>query len=632
MTKAPYGSWRSPITADLIVGNMLDLQEAWLDGEDVYWCEGRPKEDGRCVVVKYGLHGPAEDVTPPSFDVRTRVHEYGGAAVLVRNGTVYFANFADQKLYRQTVGGWPHVISRTAQCRYADAAFDGARRRLILVREDHRVSDSQPTNTIAAVAIDGSSEVVLAEGNDFYSNPRLSPDGSRLAWLTWNHPHMPWVSTELWVGELDEAGHIVSQRQIAGSPAESLFQPEWSPEGTLHFISDRTGWWNLYRESSGQIEALFSKAAEFGQPLWNLGASTYAFAGGGRIVCSCREAGKTRVTVLDSDGGQCELDLPFAEVSNLRCVNKSILLRGGAPNEPACIARVTLQPLRIEVLRKASSIVESGEFRDCLAVPSLIEFPTAHGRTAFLWYYPPHNPAFAAPEGELPPLLVKSHGGPTAAASSTLDLEVQFWTSRGFAVADVDYGGSSGYGREYRERLRLQWGVVDVEDCTNAAKYLAEKNLADPERAAITGGSAGGYTTLCALTFGDYFKIGASHYGVGDLERLATDTHKFEAHYLDWLVGKYPEERQTYIDRSPIYAIDRLKVPVILFQGEEDKVVPQNQAELIAASIRAKGLPLGYLLFANEQHGFRIAENIKRALEAELYFYSSLLVRGGLRF
>ena len=289
-------------------------------------------------------------------------------------------------------------------------------------------------------------------------------------------------------------------------------------------------------------------------------------------------------------------------------------------------------PLRIEVLRKASSIVESGEFRDCLAVPSLIEFPTAHGRTAFLWYYPPHNPAFAAPEGELPPLLVKSHGGPTAAASSTLDLEVQFWTSRGFAVADVDYGGSSGYGREYRERLHLQWGVVDVEDCTNAAKYLAEKNLADPERAAITGGSAGGYTTLCALTFGDYFKIGASHYGVGDLERLATDTHKFEAHYLDWLVGKYPEERQTYIDRSPIYAIDRLKVPVILFQGEEDKVVPQNQAELIAASIRAKGLPLGYLLFANEQHGFRIAENIKRALEAELYFYSSLLVRGGLRF
>ena len=632
VTTAPYGSWRSPITADLIVGHTVDLPEAWLDGDNVYWCEGRPKEGGRFVVVKYGVHGPAEDVTPPSFNARTRVHEYGGAAALVREGTVYFTNFADQKLYRQAFGGAPQAVGQTAQCRYADAVFDGARRRLILVREDHRVSDSQPTNTVVALAIDGSSEVVLVEGNDFYSNPRLSPDGRKLAWLTWNHPHMPWVSTELWVGGLDQAGQIVSRRKIAGSEIESLFQPEWSPEGVLHFVSDRTGWWNLYRESSGQIEELFSKEAEFGQPLWNLGASTYAFAGGGRIVCSYREGGKTRLTVLDSAGGQRELDLSFTEVSSLRGTNGSILLRGGAPNEPACIARVTLEPLQCEVLRKASTVAENPELGSCLSTPSLIEFPTARGKTAFLWYYPPHNPSFAAPSHELPPLVVKCHGGPTAAASSALDLEVQFWTSRGFAVADVDYGGSSGYGREYRERLHMQWGVVDVEDCTNAAKYLAEKKLTDPARAAITGGSAGGYTTLCALTFADYFKIGASHYGVGDLETLATDTHKFESHYLDWLVGKYPKERQTYIDRSPIHATDRLKVPVILFQGEEDKIVPPDQAELIAASLRAKGLPLGYLLFAKEQHGFRIAENIKRALEAELYFYSCLLVRGGLRF
>jgi dipeptidyl aminopeptidase/acylaminoacyl peptidase len=632
LTTAPYGSWRSPITADLIVGDTVALPEAWLDGDDVYWCEGRPKEGGRFVVVKYGVHGPAEDVTPPSFNARTRVHEYGGAAVLVREGTVYFANFTDQKLYRQSLGESPQPIGQTAQCRYADAVFDGAHRRLILVREDHRVSDSQPTNTIAAVAIDGSSESVLVEGNDFYSNPRLSPDGRKLAWLTWNHPHMPWISTELWVGELDQAGQIVSRSKIAGSQTESLFQPEWSPEGVLHFVSDRTGWWNLYRERSGRIEALFPKEAEFGQPLWNLGASTYAFADDGRIVCTYREGGKTRITVLDSAGSQCELDLPFTEVSNLRCAKKSILLRGGRPNEPACIARVTLEPLQCEVLRKASTVAENPELRVCLSKPSLIEFPTANGKTAFLWYYPPHNPAFAASSDELPPLLVKSHGGPTAAASSTLDLQVQFWTSRGFAVADVDYGGSSGYGREYRERLHLQWGVEDVEDCTNAAKHLAERKLVDPARAAITGGSSGGYTTLCALTFGDYFKIGASHYGVCDLEALATDTHKFESHYLNWLVGKYPEERQTYIDRSPIHATDRLKVPVILFQGEEDRVVPPNQSELIAASIRAKGLPLGYLLFAKEQHGFRIAENIKCALEAELYFYSFLLVRGGLRF
>jgi dipeptidyl aminopeptidase/acylaminoacyl peptidase len=632
VTKAPYGSWRSPITADLIVGDTVDLPEAWLDGDDVYWCEGRPKESGRFVVVKYGVHGPPADVTPPLFNARTRVHEYGGAAVLVREGTVYFANFADQKLYRQSLGEPPQAIGQTAQCRYADAVLDGARRRLILVREDHRVSDNEPTNTVAAVAIDGSNEVVLVEGNDFYSNPRLSPDGRKLAWLTWNHPHMPWVSTELWVGELDQAGQIVSRRKIAGSQTESLFQPEWSPEGVLHFVSDRTGWWNLYRESSGQIEALFSREAEFGQPLWNLGASTYAFASGGRIVCSFRERGKTGITVLDRAGGQCGLDLPFTEVSNLRCARESILLCGGSPNEPACIARVTLQPLQCEVLRKASAVAENPELGACLSTPSLLEFPTANGKTAFLWYYPPHNPDFAAPSDELPPLLVKSHGGPTAAASSMLDLQIQFWTSRGFAVADVDYGGSSGYGREYRERLHMQWGVVDVEDCMNGAKYLAKKNLADPARVAITGESAGGYTALCALTFGDYFKIGASHYGVGDLEMLATDTHKFELHYLDWLVGKYPEERQTYIDRSPIHATDRLKVPVILFQGEEDEIVPPNQAEPIAASIRAKELPLGYLLFAKEQHGFRRAENIKRALEAELYFYSSFLVRRGLRF
>jgi dipeptidyl aminopeptidase/acylaminoacyl peptidase len=631
-TVAPYGSWRSPITADLIVADTVDLPEVWLDGDDVYWCEGRPKEGGRFVVVKYGLDGPAEDVTPPSFNVRTRVHEYGGAAALVREGTVYFANFADQKLYRQAFGESPQAIGQTAQCRYADAVFDGARRRLILVREDHRVSESQPVNAIAAVAIDGSSEVVLVEGNDFYSNPRLSPDGRKLAWLTWNHPHMPWVTTELWVGELDQAGQIASRRKIAGSQTESLFQPEWSPEGILHFVSDRTGWWNLYRESSGEIETLFSKEAEFGQPLWNLGASTYAFVGGGRIVCSYREGGKTRITVLDSAGGQRELDLSFTEVSNLLAAKGSILLRGGAPNEPACIARVTLEPLQCKVLRKASTIAENAELRACLSTPSLLEFPTANAKSAFLWYYPPHNPDFAAPPDELPPLVIKCHGGPTAAASSMLDLRIQFWTSRGFAVADVDYGGSSGYGREYRERLHRQWGVVDVQDCTSAAKFLAEKKLADPVRAAITGASAGGYTTLCALTFGDYFKIGASHYGVADLETLASDTHKFESHYLDWLIGKYPEERQTYIDRSPIHATDRLKVPVILFQGEEDKIVPPDQAELIAGSIRAKGLPLGYLLFAKEDHGFRIAENIKRSLEAELYFYSSLLVRGGLRF
>jgi dipeptidyl aminopeptidase/acylaminoacyl peptidase len=631
--KAPYGSWRSPISSDLIVADSIGLADAWFDGEEVYWLEGRPKEQGRCVVVQHRAEALAVDRTPPPFNARTRVHEYGGGAVLIAEGTIYFSHFADHHLYRQRAGEAPVAIAKTELCRYADAVADPGRQRLICVREDHRTSDLQPVNTLVAIAMDGSYEVDLAplEGRDFYSNPRLSPDGRWLAWLTWNHPHMPWVSTELWVAELNGAGEIVARWRVAGSETESLLQPEWSPGGELHFISDRSGWWNLYRgDDETKIVPVYPKAAEFGRPAWVFGMSGYAFLGDGRIVCASQEAGVSKLEIL-GESGPLTVPTTYTEITNLRAHGQQILFRGGSPTQPAAIVRLSLEPFAEELLRRSSNAAESEEVRACLSVPQHREFSTRRG-PAFAWYYPPCNPLFEPEPGELPPLLVNSHGGPTAQASSTLALGTQFWTSRGFAVLDVDYGGSSGYGRAYRERLHLQWGIVDQEDCTSAAAQVAAEGLADPERMAIAGGSAGGYTTLCALVFGDTFKAGASYFGVGNLEALATDTHKFESHYLDWLIGPYPEAIETYRRRSPIHSAEQLKVPVILLQGEDDKIVPPNQAEEFARVVRSKGLPLGYLLFEGEGHGFRKAANIQRALEAELNFYATVLVRSGLRY
>jgi dipeptidyl aminopeptidase/acylaminoacyl peptidase len=630
MTVSPYGSWRSPITSDLIAADTVRLMEVLLDGDDVYWIEGRPREEGRHVVVRYVKDGPAEDGTPPSFNARTKVHEYGGGAVLICQGTTFFSNFSDQKLYRQEQNGTPRPIGQTSRCRYADAAMDASRDRLICVREDHRRTDGVVINSIVAVASLGSkSEQVLTQGHDFYSNPRISADGKRLAWLSWDHPNMPWTATELWVAEIGGTGELEAPILVAGSANESIFQPEWSPDGTLHFVSDRTGWWNLYRCGDGVSEAIFPKNAEFGQPQWVFGLTTYGFLRDGRIVCTYREAGRSRVAILTDE--LLPLELPYTEISNVRVSADSFVFQGGAPDTPTSIVRIRLDPMAIEVLKRSTDVTDKPDIRDCISVPVLIEFPSERGN-AYAWYYAPFNPAFSAPGEELPPLIVKTHGGPTAAASNVLDLRTQYWTSRGYAVLDVDYGGSTGYGREYRDRLHQAWGIVDVEDCTNAAKFIVEQKKADPNRVAITGSSAGGYTTLCALVFGTFFKIGASYYGVSDLESLQQDTHKFEARYSDWLIGKYPEEKETYFARSPIHFVDQLSVPVIFFQGEEDRIVPPNQAEMMVNAIRRKGLPLEYLLFKGEQHGFRRSQNIKHALDAELSFYSSLMVKSGLRF
>ncbi|MDT5061140.1 MAG: hypothetical protein QOH63_1599 [Acidobacteriota bacterium] len=618
---AHYGSWKSPITSDLIVKGSIGVGQVELDGEDVYWIEMRPSEAGRSVIVRRTPDGQMVDVTPKPFNARTRVHEYGGGDYLVADRTVYFSNFDNQRLYKQAPNSQPEPLTPANEMRYADPILDRNRARLISVREDH-CGEGEAVNTLVGISLeDGSKQRVLVSGNDFYSSPRLSPDGSRLAWLTWNHPNMPWDGTELWVGEFTDDGSLVRERIVAGGIDESIFQPEWSPDGTLYFVSDSSGWWNLYRErSAGSVEPLHEMQAEFGLPQWGFGMSTYAFDSAERIICVYIEKGSSGLASLSTRSAKFEkIETPYTDITYLGASKGRAVFRGGSPTEPASIIQRDLGAGKTEVLRRSNDLeIDPGYF----SIPQAIEFPTEGGQTAHAFFYPPRNRDYAMPEGELPPLLVKSHGGPTSAATTTLALGIQYWTSRGIGVLDVNYGGSTGYGREYRRRLNDRWGIVDVDDCANGARYLVERGLADGLRLMITGGSAGGYTTLCALTFRDRFKAGASHYGVSDCEALAKETHKFESRYLDRLIGPYPERADLYRERSPVYHVDRLSCPVIFFQGLEDKVVLPNQAEMMVEALRAKGLPVAYVPFEGEQHGFRRAENIKRALDGEIYFYS----------
>jgi dipeptidyl aminopeptidase/acylaminoacyl peptidase len=635
---APYGSWKSPITSDLIVSGTIGLGSIALAGADTHWIESRPAEEGRNVLVRRTPDGRTVDVTPPPFNVRTRVHEYGGGAYTVNvpwpfrarttgsgadGGTIYFANFADQRLYRQDPGAAPEPLTPDRDLRYADGVIDQRRERMIWVREDHTAAGREAINTIVSLPLvpDDGGQALVA-GNDFYAAPRLSPDGSRLAWLTWNHPNMPWDGCELWVGAVLAGGSLGHTTRVAGGVDESIFQPEWSPDGMLHFVSDRTGWWNLYRWRDGQIEPLYEMEAEFGKPYWTFGTTTYAFASARQIICAYTTEGTWHLARLDTVTRRLEsIAPPYSAISSLHATPERAVFVAASPVEMPAIIELDLATDQLQVLRRSSELTIDPGY---LSIPEAIEFPTEHGLTAHAFFYPPRNRDYIAPAGERPPLLVMSHGGPTSASTSELDLQIQYWTSRGIAVLDVNYGGSTGYGRGYREHLRGQWGIVDVDDCVNGARYLVQQGLVDGNRLAITGGSAGGYTTLCALTFRDTFKAGASYYGVSDLEVFVGDTHKFESRYLDGLIGPYPEHRTRYYGRSAANFTDRLSCPVIFFQGLEDKIVPPNQAELMVAALRAKGLPVAYIPFAGEQHGFRRAANIKRALDAELYFYARM--------
>jgi dipeptidyl aminopeptidase/acylaminoacyl peptidase len=636
---APYGSWTSPLTTDLITSKFVGLRgNLVLDGEDIYWIESRPTEGGRSVIVRRTPDGAMTDVIPPPFNARTRVHEYGGGAYTVHKGVVYFSNFADQRLYRVAPGEAPEPVTAEGALRYADGVIDDTRGCMVCVREDH-TGKGEAVNAIVSINLaDGEPPVlasgrVLVSGNDFYSTPRLSPDAARLAWLTWNHPNMPWDGTELWVADVMPDGTLANARQVAGGVDESIFQPTWSPDGVLYFVSDRTGWWNLYRWEDGgtdaHIESVLLMEAEFGLPQWVFRINTYAFASTTQMICSYTKDGLWHLVSLDlATKALRPIATHYTSIQSPQVApgdedtSPYVVFIGAASKDAHAVVKRDLKTGEEVVLKQSIDLdVDDGY----LATARPVTFPTEQDLTAHGIFYAPKNRDYVGPVDEKPPLLVVIHGGPTGSTSSALNLGLQYWTSRGFAVLDVNYGGSTGYGRAYRERLKGQWGVVDVDDCVNGALYLVREGLVDGERLAIRGGSAGGYTTLSVLTFRDVFKVGASYYGVSDLEALATETHKFESRYLDSLVGPYPERRDLYLARSPIHHTEALSCPIIFLQGLEDKVVPPNQAEKMVAALRDKGIPVAYLAFEGEQHGFRRAENMKRSLEAELYFYARIL-------
>ena len=621
-TIAPYGSWKSPITSDAIVSGSVGLGGAVREGDRLFWNERRPLEKGRSVIVCQTADGTVTDVTPPDFNVRTRAHEYGGGSWAVFDGVVYFANFADQRLYRQRPNEQPEALTPEGDRRFADIRLDRSRDRLICACEDHTV-EGEAKAYIAAIALDGSQTVtVLAEGSDFHTSPTLSPDGSQLAWLTWQHPHLPWDETQLWVAEVQPSGELANEKQIEGSAEESIFQPQWSPAGQLYFVSDRTDWWNLYRwNPDGEPTAICPMDAEFGLPQWAFGMSTYGFATGDRAICAYTQNGLWTLASLDLTTGKLTpFDLPYTTLGGIFADDTCACFIGGSATAPSESVYLDLATGKITVLKKSTELAIAEGY---LSAPESIEYPTTEG-TAYGLLYRPKNQDFEAPSDEKPPLKVKIHGGPTAQTSSSLSLVIQYWTSRGFAVLDVNYGGSTGYGRKYRRRLDFAWGIVDVDDCVNGAQYLVDQGIVDGDRLTIAGGSAGGYTTLAALAFKDTFKAGASKYGVSDLKALARDTHKFESRYLDRLIGPYPEKKDIYEARSPLNAVDQLNCPVIFLQGLEDKIVPPNQAEMMVDALKSKGIPVAYVAFEGEQHGFRQSDNIKRALDGEFYFYSRI--------
>jgi dipeptidyl aminopeptidase/acylaminoacyl peptidase len=615
---ARYGSWRSPITAALVAQGSVTRSHVAVVGSSVYWLEQRPSAAGRSVVVGHPADGTVHDLTPPTINVRSRVHEYGGGAFAAAQDGICFSNDADGRLYWQPTGGSPVPLTPPASHRFADMVIDRVRRQVLCVREVHEPSCVEPVNALVAIPLDGGQPRTLVSGRDFVAAPRLSPNGTRLAWLAWDHPTMPWDAGELWVAPIAADGTLGRGVRLAGGPGEAVQQPQWSPDGVLHFISDRSGWWNLCRWR-GAVEGLCPMEAEFGVPQWVFGQATYAFAGPDRIVCTyARGAEWCLGSVIGAERQVRSVDCPYTDIGFLRCTDGSAVFVAGSPTRFPAVVALDLGELSYrEISEPGTATIDPA----CLSIGQAISFPTSGGARAYAVFYPPRNDAYRAPADELPPTIVMCHGGPTGSTSTVLRPAIQYWTSRGFAVVDVNYRGSTGYGRAYREALDGQWGIADVDDCVNAARHVAREGRADPARLIIRGSSAGGYTALCALTFRTVFRAGASYYGIGDLEALVRDTHKFEAHYLDRLIGPYPASRDTYRERSPIHHVGRLSCPVIFFQGADDRVVPPSQAEAMVAALRAKGLAVEYVLFTGEQHGFRRADSIARALEDELHFY-----------
>ncbi|HXP66266.1 MAG TPA: S9 family peptidase [Steroidobacteraceae bacterium] len=623
-TVAPYGSWASPLSAEALAAGGISFGDLRSANGRLYWTENVPARGGAIALFSY-TDGAVAPVTPEDANVRTRVHEYGGAPFIVDGNTVYYSQYSDQRLYALKEGGKAVAVTpdkyRYADC-IAQPAAQKASAALICVREDH-TDPAHVRNTLVRlpVPIAGAGDVLFA-GTDFVSYPRLSHDGKRIAFITWNHPNMPWDGSELHVAELTAKG-LEAAKVIAGGATESVQEPQWDRDGTLYFISDRSGFWNLYAQRADGAHPVWTRAAEFAAPLWQFGQSNYVLLGDGRAVVNFRERGTSRLAVLDlKSGSHRELELPYVDFSHLvRIDAQHIAAVAGSSKAPLSIVTIDTGSAKVTTLRTAG---QSPLTADSISVAVPIDFPSAHGRTSHAFYYAPTNPKYRGTPGTLPPVIAFVHGGPTSLSSPSLRSGIQYWTSRGFAVVDVNYGGSSGYGRAYRQELNGQWGVVDVEDTIAAVRFLIDTQRADPDRTAISGGSAGGYTVLVALSTSDVFKAGADHFGVSDMTALARDTHKFESRYLDSLIGPLPAAQAVYDSRSPLNHLDGFKAPVLVLQGAEDPVVPPNQSQRIVEALRARHVPVAYVLYPGEGHGFRNPKNIINSLQAELSFYGQV--------
>lgn len=620
-TTIPYGEWPSPITAQSLTSGSVALGGVVLKGDRLWWTEARPSEGGRVVIVRREPDGTTQDLIHAPYNARSHVHEYGGGSVTIAGDGAYFVDFASQAIHWVEPGEEPRRLTEDGPWRFAAITLDSRRERLIAIRETHAVS-GPPVNDLVTVPLTGGPARVLASGHDFYTAPRLAPDGASLAWLTWDLPAMPWDTTTLWQAAIREDGTLDTPVAIARGANEAVFQPEFAPDGSLHFVSDRgTGWWNHHVSRGRDIHVLCRDKAEYGLPYWSISAATFAIDERGRLFTCRIEDGFSKLGEV-RDGVFSEFDLPFTEFGAPSVSNGKLAVAAASATEPWRIILIDLANGKWETIRRSLNEIPETRY---LSTPEPIDFATGkdNAEIAHAFYYPPKNDD-VSPLASPPPLIVRGHGGPTGAASSAFSLATQFWTSRGFAVLDVNYRGSTGWGRAYREALYGEWGIADVEDVIKGAEAMVARGLADPRRLAIRGGSAGGYTVLAALAFHDTFTAGCSLYGIGDLAALAADTHKFESRYMDQLVGPYPERRDLYEARSPIHHTAGLSAPVVFFQGLDDKVVPPNQAEAMVAALTAKGVPVAYVPFEGEGHGFRKAENIRRALEGELSFYGQV--------
>lgn len=613
------GAWPSPIDPEAVAAAGVKLGQTAITGSHVYWTERRPREGGRTTVMRAAGDFVAQELVPAPWDVRSTVHEYGGGAFAVSDERLWFVHGPDQAVYGRAGNGEIRRLTAAQQgLAFADLQLDGARKRLIAVCEE-ATGGGEPRASL--VAIDAAGAVTtLHRGRDFYASPRLSPAGDRLVWLAWDHPDMPWDATELWQIVWDADGRAGPAARLAGGAGNSLFAPVFAPDGDLHVVADGSGWWNICRVTGSGLTPVTREQAEFGLPQWVFGQSTYGFDDDGSLVALVTRDGRWQlVAVARGDGALRAFDLPFSQIEQLRVAAGRMVFIAGSAAEPLTLCTLAADGSRLRRLRASAALDWDPAL---ISEAEAIAYPSAGASTAHALFYPPRNPAVTAPAVGPPPLLIKCHGGPTGAADTALDPRIQFWTSRGFAVLDVNYRGSVGYGRAYREALYGAWGVADVEDCVAGARHLAARGRIDGRRVVISGSSAGGYTVLCVLTFTTIAAAGTSYYGIGDLEALLATTHKFESRYLHRLIGDDSSQLRA---RSPLFHADLLACPVLFLQGGKDKVVPPDQSAAMVAALRGRGLPVAHILFPEEGHGFRAAHSIATAIGSELAFYGRIL-------